>query len=516
MSQDLLYRKARPRSFDAVVGQRHVVSSIKAAILEDRMPSAVLLEGPFGCGKTTLARLIAAAVNCEFREEGSPDPCGGSHPDCHTCIGVLDGSGSPLQCVIEVDGATARSIDSVRALIDSMTQVVPARYRVYIIDEVHRLTPDAASALLKTAEEPPPGVILIMATTDPDKLLPALRSRALRYHLTSLGDEQMLELLSQVASQHNMEVTESDLNAILARAGGSGRTALTDLEQMHAGGLVSADDDRKRFLRGITDAIADADAAAVVVLLSERLNAGETVSSCHRALVDHFRDALVIGGAPLSVAPSARPASEHAAKRLSASTLLKLTYDLASSARGDLPDARLALEATLLGAVMQASRKALSQAAPAVTSSDLNAFREQVVSDVVSALRPLLESNAHAAMAPVISVTDASSLDDAQREIEEPLPPAPQVKKTAHADDTPPVPFDQDLFRAAITKQSMSRAGRMSVEKADLSVFGEGVVAIAVSPRSRLSDDDWSAAVNAIKGLGWDLEEIILEDAPTA
>jgi len=216
--------KYRPQNFDEVIGQEHVVSALKNAILKKRVHHAYLFSGPRGVGKTSLARIFAKALNCD--KGPAVNPCG----ECLSCVEITKGTSLD---VIEIDGASNRGIDDIRALRESVN-LSPAhsRYKIYIIDEVHQITPDAFNALLKTLEEPPAHVKFIFATTHPQKVLPTILSRCQKFQFHLLPVENITRKLNSIIKKENLNIKEGIVNSIAHAAGGSIRDAESLLDQI--------------------------------------------------------------------------------------------------------------------------------------------------------------------------------------------------------------------------------------------------------------------------------------------
>ena len=223
MSYQALARKWRPRWFTDVVGQAHVVGALTTALEQNRVHHAFLFTGTRGVGKTTLARLLAKALNCE--QAPCAEPCG----SCPACIGVDEGRYIDL---LEIDAASRTRIDDTREILDNV-QYAPTlgRYKVYLIDEVHMLSGHSFNALLKTLEEPPPHVKFLLATTDPQKLPPTILSRCLQFNLRVLKPEEITGQLHKIANAEGLEVDEVGLATLARAASGSMRDALSLLDQ---------------------------------------------------------------------------------------------------------------------------------------------------------------------------------------------------------------------------------------------------------------------------------------------
>ncbi len=217
-------RRFRPRTFDEVVGQQSVLQSLKSALEQDRVPHALLFSGSRGVGKTTLARIVARALNCE--EGPTPTPCG----KCHACLTTLDGKNPD---VVEIDAASHNLVDDIRDLRDRVGFAsMGSRYKVYILDEVHMLTRNAFNAFLKTLEEPPKNVVFILATTELHKVPETIRSRCQVHLFRRIGDTDIIERLRAICTHENLEVEDGVLGEIAAASRGGMRDAETALERV--------------------------------------------------------------------------------------------------------------------------------------------------------------------------------------------------------------------------------------------------------------------------------------------
>ena len=277
MAYQALYRKYRPQSFEDIVGQGHVTSTLAREVSEGRVAHAYLFAGPRGTGKTTTARILAKALNCENRApNGSPDNI------CESCVAITEGSSLD---VMELDAASHNSVEDIRDMRLSVTTVASSANarRVYILDEAHMLSKAAGNALLKTLEEPPEHVIFVLATTEPYKLLDTIRSRTQRFDFHPVGVEALAAHLARLADAEGYKVDTQALVAVARHSGGSARDALSLLEQVAALGAGTVDvtgvhrtlgmADSEVYTR-LADAIAGGDARSALELVAEMASRG--------------------------------------------------------------------------------------------------------------------------------------------------------------------------------------------------------------------------------------------------
>ena len=225
MAYKALYRTYRPSTFDEVAGQEHIVKTLKNALATGKLAHAYLFAGPRGTGKTTMAKLLAKALNCD---KGIGHQCN----ECKNCKAIIDGTHPD---VLELDAASNNGVDEIRDLIDKVKYgTILGRYKVYIIDEVHMLSTGAFNALLKTLEEPPEHVIFILATTEPHKILPTILSRCQRYDFNKLSDKDIKNRLKAVLENEGVEYNEDVIDIIISLADGGMRDALSILDQVLA------------------------------------------------------------------------------------------------------------------------------------------------------------------------------------------------------------------------------------------------------------------------------------------
>ena len=359
-----LYRKYRPLTFDSVVGQQHIVSTLEHAITEGRLSHAYLFCGPRGTGKTTMARILAKALLCRNAEAARAEGASGCMPDgtCEECELIAEGNHPD---VYELDAASRTGVDNVREEIINSVNFAPVRgkYKIYIIDEVHMLTTAAFNALLKTLEEPPAHVIFVLCTTDPQKILETILSRCQRFDFHRIGNEDIEHRLSYVCEQEGFDYDDEALAIVARHAKGGMRDALSTLEQLSVfgNGAVHADDARSllgevsdQILGEFARAIASRDIAELYGLIRAQVEEGNDLLELTRDLVAHVRDVYVAcvagaraelfeGGSEQAEALAAEAAAfgEHPADRLA--RVLTVLDDAALEMRG-ASDVRLVLE----------------------------------------------------------------------------------------------------------------------------------------------------------------------------
>lgn len=359
-----LYRKYRPLTFDSVVGQQHIVSTLEHAITEGRLSHAYLFCGPRGTGKTTMARILAKALLCRNAEAARAEGASGCMPDgtCEECELIAEGNHPD---VYELDAASRTGVDNVREEIINSVNFAPVRgkYKIYIIDEVHMLTTAAFNALLKTLEEPPAHVIFVLCTTDPQKILETILSRCQRFDFHRIGNEDIERRLAYVCEQEGFDYDDEALAIVARHAKGGMRDALSTLEQLSVfgNGTVHADDARSllgevsdQILGEFARAIADRDVAELYGLIRAQVEEGNDLLELTRDLVAHVRDVYVAcvagaraelfeGGSEQAEALAAEAAAfgEHPADRLA--RVLTVLDDAALEMRG-ASDVRLVLE----------------------------------------------------------------------------------------------------------------------------------------------------------------------------
>ncbi len=354
MSYTVLARKYRPQDFESMTGQEHVVRTIENAIKLDRVAHAYLFAGPRGVGKTTAARLLARALNCE--KGPTAQPCG----VCKACTEIRDGNSPDVS---EIDGASNNGVENVREIREN-AKYMPAgsRFKIYIIDEVHMLSQAAFNALLKTLEEPPGHVKFIFATTEPGKLPDTILSRCQRHNFRRISSRAMVDRLAQISKLEKIQISDSALTNIAGQSEGGMRDALSLLDQViSACGLSPSDADvaealgsiDRKVIHKLAVALVKRDAKALLAEVEELWTRGVDLNRLARELATHLRHVFVAkatGAAPDELADSDRELVLALSREADAAQVARL-FDVVHSADWEIARAaqpRLALEMALL------------------------------------------------------------------------------------------------------------------------------------------------------------------------
>jgi DNA polymerase III subunit gamma/tau len=359
MAYQSLYRKHRPQTFAGLVGQEHVTAALRNAVREGRVGHAYLFSGPRGTGKTTTARILAKALNClDLGADG--EPCG----VCANCVAIAEGRFLDL---FELDAASNNSVDNIRDLTDSVHLGLGAtsKRKVYLVDEVQMLSPAASNALLKTLEEPPEHVVFVLATTNPEKVLPTIRSRAQHLEFRLLSADELEALLAGVLGQEGIDADPEALTVIARAGGGSARDALSLLDQAlaHGTGRLEADAVVDLFGRtpfelraAVLDAIAVEDPAGVLTAVGTLIDAGHEPRRVAEDVLRSTRDAFLLnaggGRVRVDVPEDERKRLDELGQALGNTMLVRVLETLGQAVvdmRGtDAADPRLVLEIALV------------------------------------------------------------------------------------------------------------------------------------------------------------------------
>ena len=426
-----LYRRHRPGSFDEVVGQQHVVRTLRNAVEQGKVHHAYLFVGSRGTGKTSMAKILARSLNCE---RGGPtvNPCG----ECESCLTIASGTSID---VIEMDAASNRSVDDVRDLRERVAYApTGGRWKVYILDEAHMLTKEAWNAFLKTLEEPPPNTVFVLATTESHKVMATIADRCQRFDFQRPSLEQISEVLTRVAAAEGIVAEDAAVAMIARSASGSFRDALGTLDQLVAFGgsrvelesvleLLGAAD--AELLFGAVDAVIAEDPKGVLLGVEQMARSGRDPSQFARDLLAHLRHLLVtqtVGAVPNTSVVTATDADRLTAQAnaIGAATLVRTIDELANALtsvrEGD--DARMAVEIALLKAARP----------------DLDPSTEGLLRRIER-----LEQGTGGAAPRVLSQEEGGTAGS-PRAVLDPPPPTPPTAEPTPADEVDPPAAEQE------------------------------------------------------------------------
>ena len=295
MGYTALYRKFRPQTFEEMVGQEHITRTLRNQIMANRVGHAYLFNGGRGTGKTTSAKVLARAINCLNPQDG--EPCN----ECEICKAALNGS---LTDIVEMDAASNNSVEDIRSIREEVNFLpTKAKYRVYIIDEVHMLSQGAFNALLKTLEEPPEHVKFILATTEPQKLPATILSRCQRFDFKRISNEDIIKRLEIVCKESNIEITKQALNIISSLAEGAMRDALSILERCVQDGENNIDEDKIKelvgipkitYIHSITEAIIKYNIDEAMESITKVLDEGKDLNNLLWEIIKYIKDILMV------------------------------------------------------------------------------------------------------------------------------------------------------------------------------------------------------------------------------
>jgi DNA polymerase-3 subunit gamma/tau len=340
MAYESLYRRFRPQRFSQVRGQAHVVTALHNAVRENRVGHAYLLSGPRGTGKTSTARILAKALNCTDLDDG--EPCGA----CDSCQAIEAGTSYDL---LELDAASNNGVDAMRDLIAKAALGSPGRTKVYLLDEVHMLSAGASNALLKTLEEPPGHVVFVLATTDPHKVLPTIRSRTQHFELHLLPADDLEALVADVVAAAELDLDDDAVAYALRAGAGSARDTLSALDQVVAAGGVLDQGDQ---VDELVDALAARDTGAALRAVADAVRRGHDPRVAGEALLARMRDVFLHRmGDPLDQATdTARSRTATWAEQFSDRACTRALEAIGDALRDmrTAPDARIPLEVALV------------------------------------------------------------------------------------------------------------------------------------------------------------------------
>ena len=484
MAYKALYRQWRPRDFEGLVGQEHVSVTLKNAIMSGRISHAYLFTGPRGTGKTSTAKVLAKALNCE--EGPTATPC--NH--CRSCELINEGAAMD---VYEIDAASNRGIDEIRDLRENVKfSPAQSRYKVYIIDEVHMLTNEAFNALLKTLEEPPAHVVFVLATTEPHRIPATILSRCQRYDFRRVGVRELTDHLTHIARESGIDATPEAIRLIALQSDGGVRDAVSILDQCSVLGNDGVGEKEVRDLLGLVgqeavyrlyEAIADGDGATGLTVLEEQMVLGKDARQLLIELAGYCRSLMLFRAAPNLDSPVlaayGRDRLTADSRRLEHEALVRLVelfYEAANNARWSV-DPRITAEMALLTACVR------EPASPAAVEPPSR-----------PAPRPLprpeskVEPKPAPAAAPVAKATASAS-----------SPPRPVPERSAAAPQAGTVALSEpDLDRAMEELlRKVEQAGKRSVKEllkdAALAGYADGVMTLLFQRamiRERVEKDD--------------------------
>jgi DNA polymerase-3 subunit gamma/tau len=340
MATQSLYRRYRPRRFAELKGQEHVVRALRNSVANDRGGQAYLFSGPRGTGKTSAARILAKVLNCASPNEG--EPC----CECDSCLAIERGASFD---VLELDAASNNGVDNIRELIERASMGNPGRHRVFILDEVHMLSAGAEAALLKTLEEPPPHVVFVLATTDPQKVSDTIRSRTQHLQFRLLAAKELEDHVRWVVQDAKLEVSADAIRQVVEQGAGSARDTLSALELVVAGG-----GEAETFVRpeDVIESLITHDAAAVLTQVGAAMQRGHDPKAFTEQIVRFLREMFLSSMAPQLVQLAddhAKVAADMTARYGVASVVRAI--EVLGEALVDIrraPDPRLVLEVTLV------------------------------------------------------------------------------------------------------------------------------------------------------------------------
>ncbi len=516
MSYVVFARKWRPKTLTDVVGQETVTRTLRNALASGRIGQAFLLTGARGVGKTSTARILAAALNCSSTPGPTPDPCGA----CPSCLEIAAGTSVDVQ---EIDGASNNSVDDVRELRES-TRFNPARdrYRIWIIDEVHMLSSGAFNALLKTLEEPPPRVKFILATTEMKKLPETILSRCQIHAFRLIPARDLATHLRSIASSEKIEVSDSALLRIARAAEGSVRDALSLFDQVYAftGAKIQDEDVAKLLglidrdlLREATRAVFENDSPGVLRVVENLASYGADYEAFSHELLLYWRDLLVLKISPdsdgVDLLPEDRAAAAQFVAAFPEEDLLRLVDSLSRSEldfrKAIDPDPRLSLEMALLKA---------AQLRRLVSFAELVSRVEQFLGESPRIIQTAPASPERPrSLPPAPAPSPAPPARPSAPSLEAPSAPAPAAARVE-----PAAPVETNDSRSAIDRLREATSSRMlqaALSSASARVEGDAIhLSVAVAQLAFLESEREALGGNAQKAFGRRLRVVLKAGEP--
>ena len=462
MAYEALYRRYRPSRFqDAFFGQDHVVAALRNAIEGDRVGHAYLFSGPRGTGKTTSARILAKALNCTDLQGG--EPCN----ECDSCLAFQAGGSYDLH---ELDAASNNGVDAMRDLIGKVALGSPGRTKVYILDEVHMLSSGAENALLKTLEEPPPHVVFVLCTTEPNKVVPTIRSRTQHLEFSLLSASQVGDLIDHVVGDAGIEITPEDRQYVIRAGGGSARDTLSALDQVVAAGGAPQGGEH---LEALFQSLIDRDAAQALTAIDGALQAGRDAASIGTSLLHELRTVFLAAmRADLGHLPEAE--RDRAVARAASMPPARITRAIEVIGTSIIemrqaPDPRVDLEV----AIMRLTRADLDTN-PAALVERLEAIESQLTGGapiVAPAPAPAIPASPAIAQPTPARAPDPApvAVAPSQPQTPQPVPaPQPQTPQPVPAPQAPPSGGRRgaDMVRAELVKQGIASAPPVTTAEA--------------------------------------------------
>ncbi len=440
MAYQSLYRRYRPQRFREVRGQDHLVAALQNAVRGDRVGHAYLFSGPRGTGKTTTARILAKVLNCPNATDG--EPCG----VCESCLAIEHGTSFDVH---ELDAASNNGVEAIRDLITKTAMGTPGRTKVYILDEVHMLSTAASNALLKTLEETPEHVVFVLATTDPQKVLPTIRSRTQHFELHLLSADELAGLARYVIGDAGLEVSDEAIDYVVRAAAGSARDMLSALDQVVAGGLPDDGD----VLDELVEALCDRDTGRSLIAVERALDAGRSPRLLGEQLISRLRDvflsAMKMELTRLPDQDRARVAAQ--AERLGPAGATRALEVLGDAFVGiqDAPDQRIPLEVALVRLTRPEADTSISALLDRVTRL------EHGLAPAGSPAPAPAAASAPAPAPPSAPVTEPAA--------PEPVPSAPAPERTESA--APTGPGGAGMAASAREALQASKQGRSTTRR---------------------------------------------------